>query len=60
MRRMSERGIGDKEVKGKISYQYDSNPNECSLTIDNTKPMSTVQTSCKSRIKAKTLHQISP
>ena len=56
---MSERGIGDKEVKGKISYQYDSNPNECSLTI-NTKPMCTVQTNCKSRMKAKTLHQISP
>ena len=43
---MSERGIGDKEI---ISYQYDSNPNECSLTTDNTKPMCTVQTSCKSR-----------
>ena len=57
---MSERGIGDKEVKGKIIYRYDSNPNECSLTIDNTKPMCTVQTNCKSRMKAKTLHQISP
>ena len=57
---MSERGIGDKEVKGKIIYRYDSNPNECSLTTDNTKPMCTVQTNCKSRMKAKTLHQISP
>jgi len=34
---MSERGIGEKIVKEKISDQYDSNPNECSLTIENTK-----------------------